>query len=171
MEKKMKMRIGLSVLLVLALTSVSGAALSMSLSAYSMDISGVVVPIVITISSDLAEATTWGVYLDPTSDYPTDAKLQNATILAAAGSNGAVTSGGSPTAGNNYKSQGGAVKISAGNWSTVQFVGLTVGTYTIDLYKPAGGAQVATADIVVVPEPATIGLLGLGGLLLLRRRR
>jgi hypothetical protein len=128
---------------------------------------------VITIITDAAVTTTWGVYLDPISVYPTNARLQTATILPAAGSSGAVTSGGTPTSGNNYASGGGG--RTAGSLSTVQFVGLTAGTYTIDLYQPGPvtppGTQIATANIVVTPEPATIALLGLGGLFMLRRRR
>jgi hypothetical protein len=98
--------------------------------------------------------------------------MQNATILADAGNQGAVTAGGNPDAGHDYKSQGGGPNAPvAGNWSTVEFVGLAAGTYTIDLYQPAGGAQLATADIEVVPEPSTVALLGLGTLVLLRKRR
>jgi hypothetical protein len=159
-------RIILALALVLAMASFADATLTMTIDYTTRNISEVAV---ITIVSDVSTNATWGVYLDPTSVYPTNARLQNATILAAAGSTGSVTSGGTPTSGNNYASGGGG--RAAGNWSTVQFVGLTVGTYTIDLYNPAGGAQAATGDIVVVPEPATIALLGLGGMFLLRRRR
>jgi hypothetical protein len=35
----------------------------------------------------------------------------------------------------------------------------------------AGGTRPSIADLTIVPEPATMGLLGLGGLALLRRRR
>jgi hypothetical protein len=159
----------LALALVLAMASFADAALTMTIDYTTRNINEVAV---ITISSNVAEEITWGVYLDPTSEYPTNARLQNATILSAAGNQGSVTSGGSPTSGNDYESlQGGPGLPDVGDWSTVEFVGLTVGTYTIDLYQPAGGGQVATADITVVPEPATIALLGLGGLFLLRRRR
>jgi hypothetical protein len=60
------------------------------------------VPVVITISSDTAEEIRWGVYIDPTSEYPSNAQMQNATILVAAGVNGAVTAGGNPDAGHDY---------------------------------------------------------------------
>ncbi len=166
MEKRRE-RIGLSLLLVLALVSVSNATLSMNLSGSSMDIGGAA--IVITISSDVSTNATWGVYLDPTSEYTAgNAQLQNATALPSAGSGRSVT-GADPGPGHDYASGGGG--RAAGDWSTVEFVGLAVGTYTIDLYVPAGGGQTATADIDVVPEPATIALLGLGGLFLTRRRR
>jgi hypothetical protein len=158
---------------VLTLSSVASAALSWDLGAPTVNVG---VPVVITISSNVAEAITWGVYLDPTSEYPSNAQMQNATILAAAGSSGAVTAGGNPDAGHSYVSgpTGGAPagRVQIGDWSTVEFVGLAVGTYTIDLTNGgAGGTQLATADIEVVPEPSTVAILGLGSLLLLRRRR
>lgn len=158
---------------VLTLSSVASATLSMDVPVTSVDIS---VAVVITISSDTAEAITWGVYLDPTSEYPSNAQMQNATILSAAGADGAVTAGGNPDAGQDYVSGPTTgpppQQVQVGDWSTVEFVGLAVGTYTIDLTTGgAGGTQLATADIEVVPEPSTVGLLGLGSLALLRRRR
>lgn len=132
------------------------------------------VAVLITISSDVGEEIAWGVYLIPTSEYPSNAQMQNATILLpAAGGTGSVTSGGNPDAGNDYASAGkGANAPVAGNWSTVEFVGLAVGTYRIDLTNGgSGGTQLATADIEVVPEPSTVALLGLGTLVLLRKRR
>ncbi len=150
----------------LIMSSVASATLSLNVGATSVNINDVVL---ITISSDATGVTTWGVYLDPVSEYPTNARMQNATILAAAGGTGGVTAGGNPDAGHDYKSGGGGRAV--GDWSTVEFVGLAAGTYTIDLYEPAGGGQLATADITVVPEPTTVALLGLGSLVLLRKRR
>ena len=169
MEKRIE-RIGLSLLLVLALVSVSNAALTMNLSGSSMDIGGTA--IVITIHSDLSEETTWGVYLDPTSEYPTNAELNTATILAGAGGSGAVTAGGNPDFGHDYESagKGGNAPVADTDWSTVQFVGKVVGDYDVILTDDVG-SELARASINVVPEPATIALLGLGGMFLLRRRR
>ncbi len=59
----------------------ASAVLIMSLSATSMDIGDA--PIIITINSDLEEEITWGVYLDPVSEYPTNAQLQNPAVLVA----------------------------------------------------------------------------------------
>jgi hypothetical protein len=142
----------------------------MDVGATSVDVG---VAVTITISSDVGEEIAWGVYLDPTSEYPSNAQLQNAVILAGAGGSGSVTSGGNPDAGHDYASAGkGANAPYAGDWSTVEFVGLAVGIYTVDLTTGgAGGTQLATADIEVVPEPSTVALLGLGSLVLLRRRR
>jgi len=172
MKKRIE-RIGLSVILVLALVSVSNATLTWTLvdeNGGSIEISDTVL---ITVSSDVGEEITWGVYLDPTSDYPSNSQLQNATMLAAAGNQATVT-GADPGSGHDYTSlaSGGPVP-GAGAWSTVQFVGNAAGTWTVELTAGAGGGgtQLATADITVVPEPATIALLGLGGMFLLRRRR
>lgn len=41
----------------------------------------------------------------------------------------------------------------------------------VDLYFDGGAAKLNGFNIVVVPEPATLGLLGLGGLAISRRRR
>ena len=156
---------------VLVLSSVASATLSMNVGATSADVG---VAVLITISSDVGEEIAWGVYLIPTSEYPSNAQMQNATILLpAAGGSGSVTSGGNPDAGHDYASSGkGANAPVVGDWSTVEFVGLAVGTYTIDLTNGgSGGTQLATADIQVVPEPTTVALLGLGSLVLLRKRR
>lgn len=154
---------------VLLLSSVASATMSWDLVNQTVNIS---VPVVITVSSDVGEETTWGIYLDPTSEYPSNAQMQNATILAAAG-NQASVSGADPGPGHDYTSQQAGPSVPGpGDYSTVEFVGLAVGTYTIDLTDGgSGGTQLATADIEVVPEPSTVALLGLGSLVLLRKRR
>lgn len=154
---------------VLLLSSVASAALSWDLGAPTVDVG---VPVLITVSSDVGEEATWGIYLDPTSEYPSNAQMQNATILSGAGNQGSVT-GADPGSGHDYTSlQGGPGVPGPGDYSTVEFVGLAAGTYTIDLTDGgSGGTQLATADIQVVPEPSTVALLGLGSLVLLRRRR
>ena len=155
---------------VLILSSVASATLSWDLGAPTVNTG---VAVVITISSDTVEVTTWGVYLDPMSEWPSNAQMQNATILAAAGVDGSAGAG--TSSGHDYSSGPisgpPADQVQVGDWSTVEFVGLAAGTYTIDLTDGgSGGTQLLTADITVVPEPTTVALLGLGSLMLLRRR-
>jgi hypothetical protein len=146
------------------MSSVASATLSWDLVATSVSTG---VAVTITVSSDVGDETTWGIYLNPTTEYPSNARLQNATILVVAG-NGRSVSGADPGPGHDYEAaQNGPSVPGPGDYSTVEFVGLAVGTYTIDL---TGGAT-ATADITVVPEPTTVALLGLGSLVLLRKRR
>lgn len=66
----------------------------------------------------------------------------------------------------------GTVTIDAvsGNWSTFTAAVGQAGEALFDTYGTVGGLPYAN-DIVVVPEPMTIALLGLGGLFLLRRRK
>ena len=172
MEKKRREMIGLSVILVLALVSVSNATLSMNLSGSSMDIGGTA--IVITIHSDLSEETTWGVYLDPTTLYSTYAELNTATIIRPNAGNSSTVTGADPGAGHDYTSAGKQANapIADTDWSTVQFVGKVVGDYDVILTDGGSGGNVLLRESInVVPEPATIALLGLGGMFLLRRRR
>lgn len=174
----------LMVLLVLGMTPMVSATLIMSLDNATANIGDVVV---ITISSDTGGQNNpydWGVYLDPTQaggpTYPgTNAVLENAAILAAAGPLGSTTRYASYEYGDDYeaKKQGGN-KPSVGNWSTVEFKGLVAGTYSINLfdYTTNGGTYDVpgtaedTQTITVIPEPTTIMVLGLGSLLLRRKR-
>ena len=174
MEKK---RVVLALVLVLLLamfTSTAMGTLTMDL----LDLTGGDVVLndlvkITVISVDETSNTRWGVYLNPTSDYGDGyAQLESPAVNAGnTGASGAVESATDPAAGHDYKAWGGG--ISTGEWSTVNFRGLSVGTYTVELTRDAGstGTLLATADITVVPEPSTVALLGLGGLFLLRRRR
>jgi hypothetical protein len=162
---------------VLLLSSVASATLSMAF--YDPNGGAVEVgdSIRITVSSDTAEAITWGVYLDPTSEFPTNAELYGGGMYTDAGSDGAITAGNfNGDAGFDYVSGPTtgppSGKVQVGDWSFVWFWAFTPGTYTIDLTDGgSGGTQLATADITVVPEPTTVALLGLGSLVLLRKRR
>ena len=60
--------------------------------------------------------------------------------------------------------------VIAGNWFTFQSTtGMPSGIYDIYDYAISGTTPVGSTT-VLTPEPATIALLGLGGLALLRRR-
>ena len=182
MKKRKRERV-LALLLVFVLASVANATLIIvDATAYEADIDEVVV---VTISSDTANVTwDWGVYLsDPTSgDYPDKAELQNGDIASYTKAGDARST--TPYAGyegDDYHAQGsGGTKPKVGEWCSVEFVGHVAGTYYVELYDyttEGGGVDhtnataTYTKTITVVPEPATIALLGLGGLLLMRRRK
>ena len=174
MKKRIE-RIGLSVILVLALVSVSNATLTWTLvdenGGANVELGDYVL---ITVTSDVKATWDYGVYITT----PTVAVLQGATMLSDAGNSSSVTSYGSYV-GHDYHAEGPA-GLKAGDWSTVQFLSNTADTYTVNLYDYTtyGGSYSSpptsgfvTADLTVVPEPATIALLGLGGMFLMRRRR
>jgi len=59
-----------------------------------------------------------------------------------------------------------------GLWFTVDLTCISAGVDVfVDLIDPQVGALIDTLTIHQIPEPITLALLGLGGLLLLRRRR
>ena len=61
----------------------------------------------------------------------------------------------------------------AGDWFVFDYHCDGIGDVVISFYDYATSATVAAGSITItqIPEPATIALLGLGGLLLLRRRK
>ncbi len=63
-----------------------------------------------------------------------------------------------------------AAKIAAGDHVLVNVVGNSQGATKLNLYAEDGTRLLDSADITVIPEPATIALLGLGALLLCRRK-
>ena len=171
MKKRIE-RIGLSVILVLALASFANATLSWTVvdqDAGNIELGDIVL---ITVSSDATGDWDYGIYVTT----PTAAVLQNPTKLQGAGNAYSATSYGGYV-GHDYHSGGGGQK--AAGWSTVQFLSNTADTYTVNLYDYTTyggdyvnpGTAALSVSLDVVPEPATIALLGLGGMFLLRRRR
>jgi hypothetical protein len=94
----------------------------------------------------------------------------------------AFTAGGSPTGESSLEDWGDgwyyvavtsfdpANPIVAGDHLTVTVVGVAEGETNLILYAGDAETELGSQSIVVVPEPMTIGLLGLGGLFLRRRR-
>lgn len=63
-----------------------------------------------------------------------------------------------------------AAPIVAGDHFTIDFTGTAEGAASLTLYEFDGATVIQTVGIDVVPEPMTLGLLGLGGLFLRRRK-
>jgi hypothetical protein len=63
-----------------------------------------------------------------------------------------------------------AAPVVAGNQFTIDFTASAEGLASITLYEFDGATPIQTVGIDVVPEPMTLGLLGLGGLFLRRRK-
>ena len=59
--------------------------------------------------------------------------------------------------------------IEAGDHILVSVIGVSEGSFDLNLYGSDGETLVDHVTIMVVPEPVTIALLGLGGLFLRRR--
>jgi len=103
--------------------------------------------------------------------------LGNAVNLDAAGDMGAVSPYAEAGWGSGYEltiamSPGGAPAVAVGPQFTLDYVGGVLGeTVTISLFvDPEYGTPADSVTITVVPEPMTVILLGLGGLLLRRRK-
>ena len=62
------------------------------------------------------------------------------------------------------------VPLVAGDQIVVTLLGIAEGTTQLNLYAGDGATLLGSTDVVVIPEPMTIALLGLGGLFLRRRR-
>jgi hypothetical protein len=167
----MMMKKVLILLMVLGITSIAGAATNLTWSVDTVNV-GVSDTVHVTLSADNNSA------YDPKwmgNTAGTIAEIVDVQKRAAAGEDGAVvdkapgsdgwwTLAAADTTGTPGDT------IQSGIQYDVTIKGLAVGTYTLDSdYYGAGGA---TNDVltIIVPEPITIALLGLGGLLLRRRK-
>jgi hypothetical protein len=124
------------------------------------------------------EVANWGGYL-MLDDPGSDGALSNPQTYAAAGNMGSMTpysyagwgygytvttsdSGGATQAGVQHSADWDTTSLDVGDSATVSLYDGRVSSYTpVD----------TLALTVIIPEPMTIGLLGLGGLFLVRRRK
>ena len=159
--------------LVLAMASIAGADLTWSVDTLTLQVAES--QTIQIVSSDTGSYTSVWVGADPS---PTGvAKITGMTMLPAAAEGGYLDDGPTP-GGTGYEGwwQIEAVDfnppsdILAGPHFDVTILGMAVGTYVIgtDEYGGAGANDYLTIN--VVPEPMTLGLLGLGGLFLRRRK-
>jgi len=150
--------------LVLGLSGIASAAVSLSPSETSVDLGATVT---ISVVSDTTDA--YGGWLD--LGQKLDGSWGDLQILGAAGADASKDFGFDPWWSFEAKSFNPDAPIEAGAQFTVDFTaGQTEGDVVIGLYAFDGTTLLQEATIHVVPEPMTLGLLGLGGLFLRRRR-
>ena len=157
----------LVVALVLAMASVASATLTLEPASLSASVDDGV-----KVDSDVAQTDAFGdfVYVLCTSAVGT---LSDGKDLTGGGFS-SITATSDATYGAGYMMSGAAFPgtIPAGTWFTMDFaIGTTAGNITM-YGSDTGGNLDATnvIDTIVVPEPMTIALLGLGGLFLRRRK-
>lgn len=150
--------------LVLGLCGAASAAISLSPAGATVNVGE---PITISVVSDTTNS--YGGWLDLTQNLGgTWGDLQ---ILPAAGPDATKDFSFDPWWSFEAKSFNPAAPIEIGTHFTVDYTaGDTEGTFTVGLYEFDGTTLIEEATITVVPEPMTLGLLGLGGLFLRRRR-
>jgi hypothetical protein len=168
------MRTTFILIMVLALATTAHAALSLDLSATTVALNSTVTA---TVSSDNTDSWTgyfilsedtyyWSdpvaaAYVPPWTIYPNTGDLAQASPLAGYPAVYDLTAAGTSTL------------PSAGTQFSINIKGIQAGTIYIALQEKYGYPPIIPPEsltLVVVPEPMTITLLALGGLLLRRRR-
>jgi hypothetical protein len=160
-EKMMKKVLVLT--LVLGLAGIANATLSLV-----PDAASIVIGDSVTISVVSDTDASYGAWLDPADNGV--GTFGDLMILSGAGVDASKDFSYAPWWGFEAKSFNPAAPIVAGSHFTIDFTGTAEGVATLTLYEFDGVTPIQAVDITVTPEPMTLGLLGLGGLFLRRRK-
>lgn len=154
----------LALTLVLGLVGIANATISLVPSAATINVGDT---ITISVVSDSTAA--YGAWLEPLDNGV--GTFGGLVKLAAAGADASMDGVSyAPWWTFEAKSFNPAAPIVVGDHFTIDFTGSAEGVASLTLYEFDGATPIQTVDISVVPEPMTLGLLGLGGLFLRRRK-
>ena len=149
--------------LVLGLVGIANAAVTLSPDAPTINVGDTV-----TISVVADASGNYGGWLDPVDNGI--GTFGDLMILPAAGPDASKDFTFAPWWLFEAKSFNPDAPVLAGAHFTIDFTGNAEGTATLALWDFDAANVLATTTITVVPEPMTLGLLGLGGLFLRRRK-
>jgi hypothetical protein len=168
-ERRKMMRKLLILMLVLGMAPLAGATISLVSTAATVGLSGTTT---VQVSSDTADLP-WAGYLGYTH---AGASLTSMWVLPAAGGDAAVAPSPGGYAGYWWMSaadNASPFTIAAGVQFEGTLLGTATGVYNFYLYDSNWSTPISpsgTFTLTVIPEPMTMALLGLGGLLLRRRK-
>ena len=158
----------LILLLVLGMASIASAALTWSTSSLTLDVDEIV-----TVQISSSDASAYGVWM--WADESVVADVTAVSAYDAAGDNSAYTEDYLDYDGWYYleakdSDPESSPDIASGNHWDITIKGLAVGSLSVDSDDAGYAGANDILSITVVPEPAMIALLGLGGLFLRRRK-
>jgi len=154
----------LALALVLGLAGAAHAVISLSPDATTINIGDTVTVSVVSDSS-----SSYGAWLEPVDNGK--GTFGDLMILSAAGADASKDSSFLPWWLFEAKSFNPDAPVQPGAHFTIDFTGTAEGEATLNLWDFDAANVLATSTItVLIPEPLTVSLLGLGGLFLRRRR-